>query len=47
MVRPIGRPMARKAISLEDLREEFLAHCEARNLSGGMSAAPIPSAVGP
>ncbi len=34
MVRPIGRPMARKAITLEDLREEFLAHCEARNLSG-------------
>jgi site-specific recombinase XerC len=34
MVRPVGRPMARKAISLEDLREEFLAHCEARNLSG-------------
>ncbi len=34
MVRPIGRPMARKAITLEDLREEFLAHCEALNLSG-------------
>ena len=34
MTRPIGRPMARKAITLEDLREEFLAHCEARNLSG-------------
>lgn len=34
MVRPIGRPMARKPITLEDLREEFLAHCEARNLSG-------------
>ena len=33
MVRPIGRPMARKPITLEDLREEFLAHCEARNLS--------------
>jgi hypothetical protein len=33
MVRPIGRPTAMKAISLEDLREEFLAHCEARNLS--------------
>jgi hypothetical protein len=26
--------MAKKAITLEDLREEFLAHCEARNLSG-------------
>ncbi len=34
MVRPVGRPMARKPITLEDLREEFLAHCEARNLSG-------------
>jgi site-specific recombinase XerD len=26
--------MARKTLTLEDLREEFLAHCEARNLSG-------------
>jgi integrase/recombinase XerD len=34
MVRPVRRPMARKPITLEDLREEFLAHCEARNLSG-------------
>lgn len=34
MVRPIGRPMARKSVALEDLREEFLADCEARNLSG-------------
>lgn len=34
MVRPIGRPLARKTVTLEDLREEFLAHCEARNLSG-------------
>jgi site-specific recombinase XerD len=34
MVRPVGRPMARNPITLEDLREEFLAHCEARNLSG-------------
>ncbi|MGH2572606.1 MAG: hypothetical protein ACRDGU_03850 [Actinomycetota bacterium] len=34
MVRPLGRPLARRADSLEDLREEFLAHCEARNLSG-------------
>jgi integrase/recombinase XerD len=34
MVRPVGRPMARKTVTLEDLREEFLAHCEARNLSG-------------
>jgi hypothetical protein len=34
MVRPVGRPMARKPITLEDLREEFLAHCESRNLSG-------------
>jgi integrase/recombinase XerD len=34
MVRPLGRPLARRAITLEDLREEFLAHCEARNLSG-------------
>jgi integrase/recombinase XerD len=34
MVRPAGRPMARKEITLEDLREEFLAHYESRNLSG-------------
>src|SRR6266508_1384887 len=34
MVRPLGRPLARKAVTVEDLREEFLAHCEARNLSG-------------
>ncbi len=34
MVRPVGRPLARRADTLEDLREEFLAHCEARNLSG-------------
>lgn len=33
MVRPIGRPLAKKAITLEDLRQDFLAHCEARNLS--------------
>jgi len=26
--------MARKAITLEELREDFLEHCEARNLSG-------------
>jgi hypothetical protein len=34
MVRPAGRQLARRADTLEDLREEFLAHCEARNLSG-------------
>src|SRR6058998_3400459 len=34
MVRPLGRPLARRAATLEDLRNEFLAHCEARNLSG-------------
>jgi hypothetical protein len=34
MVRPAGRPLARRAVTLEDLREESLAHCEARNLSG-------------
>jgi hypothetical protein len=34
MVHPVGRPMERKPITLEDLREEFLARCEARNLSG-------------
>ncbi len=34
MVRPVGRPMARKPVTLEDLRQEFLAHCESRNLSG-------------
>jgi hypothetical protein len=27
---PVGRPMARKPIVLEGLREEFLAHCEPR-----------------
>lgn len=32
MVRPIGRPLARGAMTLEELREEFLASCEARNL---------------
>jgi site-specific recombinase XerD len=26
--------MARHTVTLEDLREEFLAHCESRNLSG-------------
>jgi hypothetical protein len=31
---PSDGPMARKTVTLEDLREEFLAHCEARNLSG-------------
>jgi hypothetical protein len=34
MVRPMGRPIAKKAITLEDLREESRAPCEARNLSG-------------
>ncbi len=34
MVRPVGRPLARRAFTVEGLREEFLAHCEARNLSG-------------
>lgn len=34
MVRPMGRPIAKKAVRLEDLREESLARCEARNLSG-------------
>jgi hypothetical protein len=33
MVRPVGRPLARKTVTLGELREEFLAHCEARNLS--------------
>jgi len=33
MVRPIGPPLAKKAVTLEDLRQDFLAHCEARNLS--------------
>jgi hypothetical protein len=35
MVRPLGRPLARRAVTLDDLRGEFLAHCEARNLSPG------------
>jgi hypothetical protein len=30
MVRPVGRPMASKPTTLEDLRED----CETRNLSG-------------
>ena len=34
MVRPLGRPITRSALTVEDLRQEFLAHCEARNLSG-------------
>ncbi len=34
MVRPLGRPLARRTDTLKDLREEFLQHCEARNLSG-------------
>jgi hypothetical protein len=29
MVGPLGRPLAGKAVTLEDLREDFLAHCEA------------------
>ncbi len=33
MVRPLGRPLARRDVTLDDLSEEFLAHCEARNLS--------------
>jgi hypothetical protein len=33
MVRPMGRPIAKKATTLEDLRES-LTHCEARNLCG-------------
>jgi len=34
MVLPVGRPLARRGVTVEALREEFLAHCEARNLSG-------------
>ena len=34
MVRPIGRPLARRPPSVEDLCGEFLIHSEARNLSG-------------
>jgi site-specific recombinase XerD len=34
MVRPIGRPLARTGMTLEELREEFLVHSEARNLAG-------------
>jgi hypothetical protein len=33
MVRPLGRPLARKAVTLEELREDYLAHSEARTLS--------------
>ena len=31
----MGRPIAKKAIALEDLHEESRAHCEARNLAAG------------
>src|ERR671931_374170 len=33
MVRPLGRPMARRDVTVENLRQQSLAHCEARNLS--------------
>jgi hypothetical protein len=33
MVRPVGHPLRRRAITIHELREEFLARCEARNLS--------------
>jgi integrase/recombinase XerD len=33
MVRPAGRPLRRRAVTIHDLREEFLARCQARNLS--------------
>jgi integrase/recombinase XerD len=33
MVRPVGHPLRRSAASIHDLREEFLARCQARNLS--------------
>jgi hypothetical protein len=37
MVRPVGRPLARKTVTLGELREEFLAHCEARTSARGPS----------
>lgn len=50
MVRPLGQPLARRAVTLEDLREEFLVHCETRNLSGRTlewySTAPAGSRIG-
>lgn len=33
MVRPVGHPLHRRAVTVHDLREEFLARCQARNLS--------------
>jgi hypothetical protein len=34
MARPAGRPIAVRAVTIHDLREEFLARCTAKNLSG-------------
>ena len=39
MVRPLDDRWRGGPSPLEDLREEFLAHCEARNLSGKTIAA--------
>jgi integrase/recombinase XerD len=33
MVRPAGRPIAARTVTVHDLREEFLARCTAKNLS--------------
>jgi hypothetical protein len=33
MVRPVGHPLRRRAVTIYDLREEFLARCQARNLN--------------
>ncbi len=40
MVRPLGRPLARRAVTLDDLREEFLAH-----LRGPQPEPPGPGVV--
>jgi hypothetical protein len=45
MVRPMGRPIAKKAITLEDLREESLAHCEARNQAAGPWSGGVPDVL--
>jgi hypothetical protein len=45
MVRAMGRPIAKKAITLEDLREESLAHCEARNQAAGPWSGGVPDVL--
>jgi hypothetical protein len=42
-----GRPMARKPITLEDLREEFLAHSELGSNEPGASVRPVDLRLDP